>query len=297
MYIMPVAVAGLTAFYMVRCWMLTFWGKPRNQKIYDEARESPILWMPMLLLALLSIFAGGALGVRDMLQRSRGETSRYCASVGAALAAVSTGERGTLTAANAAPASVPRMEGQFAGFDTAWPAPAQWTEEEAPLPSRETESATEHQTRQWAMWVLCVGVGLGFILYIRGIAVAAWLKKIWPLSWIWAWLYNEMYFDELYYAVPAEVVLALSRMTRWIDQRLIDGAVSGLAAMVRGTSQLANLVDRYVVDGVVQGMADLAMDIGLSVRLPQNGRVRVYVTVAAAAVALGLTAVVAVMVF
>jgi proton-translocating NADH-quinone oxidoreductase chain L len=297
MYIVPVVVAGLTAFYMVRCWMLTFWGRPRNQKIYDEARESPILWMPMLLLALLSIFAGGALGIRDMLQRSQGETTRYCAGLmhdhaeeagGQVLAPKTSGK--ILEGRNLS-------GGQFAGFDTAWRAPADWTENVWTSVSRDGDSASEHQTYQWAMWALCIGAGLGFVLYIRGTVMAGWLKRIWPLSWIWAWLYNEMYFDELYYAVPAEVVLALSRLTQWIDQRLIDGAVTGLAALTRGTSQLANLADRYVVDGVVHGMADLAQDIGLSVRIPQNGRVRVYVTIAAAAVALGLTAMVAVMVF
>jgi NADH:ubiquinone oxidoreductase subunit 5 (subunit L)/multisubunit Na+/H+ antiporter MnhA subunit len=184
----------------------------------------------------------------------------------------------------------------FAGFDTAWEAPAEWMEDALPSRPLEMRRLAADQVERWAMWALGIGLGLGFVLYLRGYALTGWLKKNWPLSWIWAWLYNEMYFDELYYAVPAEVVLALSRMGQWIDRRLIDGIVSAVAATVRGASQLANLTDRYVVDGVVQGMADLAQGVGLSARTPQNGRVRVYVTVAAAVIALGLTAVVAVMV-
>jgi NADH-quinone oxidoreductase subunit L len=144
---------------------------------------------------------------------------------------------------------------------------------------------------------LSIGLGLGFLLYISGYALTVWLKRLWPVNWIYAWLYNEMYFDELYYAIPVEITLALGRLVQWIDRRLIDGTVLTAAAGTRGLSRLVNVMDRYVVDGVVHGMADLAVSIGQSVRSPQNGRLRVYVTVVAAVFALGVTVLVAVMMF
>ena len=49
---------------MTRCWMLTFWGKPRNQHLYDHAHETPIMWLPLVVLAVLSIIGGRFLGVR-----------------------------------------------------------------------------------------------------------------------------------------------------------------------------------------------------------------------------------------
>src|SRR5205085_4601038 len=45
----PTIIAYVTAFYMMRCWMLTFWGKPRNQHLYDHAHESWILWFPLTI--------------------------------------------------------------------------------------------------------------------------------------------------------------------------------------------------------------------------------------------------------
>src|SRR4051812_46290651 len=33
----PAIIAYVTPFYMMRCWTLTFWGKPRNQHLYDHA--------------------------------------------------------------------------------------------------------------------------------------------------------------------------------------------------------------------------------------------------------------------
>lgn len=267
LYIIPVVVAGLTAFYMTRCWMLTFWGRPRNRQIYDNAQEAPVLWMPMLLLAVLSIFSGSALGVRQFIGQSMRETSSFCRSEAGA---------------------------DFSGFDTAWAAQG----DEAALAAGEPpeREMIARQTERWAMWALGLGLGLGFVLYVRGFAFTAWLRRVWPMRWIWAWLYNEMYFDELYYAVPVEIVHALSRMGRWIDRRAVDGTVTSLAAGVRGASRLAGLNDRYVVDGVVEGMAELAQGVGAAVRTPQNGRLRLYVTVAAAVIAVGLTAAVAVMV-
>src|SRR6185436_4295024 len=51
----PTIMAYVTAFYMTRCWMLTFWGKPRNQHLYDHAHEKPIMFIPLIVLAVLSI--------------------------------------------------------------------------------------------------------------------------------------------------------------------------------------------------------------------------------------------------
>jgi hypothetical protein len=42
------------------------------------------------------------------------------------------------------------------------------------------------------------------------------------------------------------------------------------------------------VDGAVDGMAQLTQNLGAAVRRPQSGRIRMYVTILMAAVALGL---------
>jgi NADH-quinone oxidoreductase subunit L len=57
--VLALAVAFMTAFYMFRLIFLTFFGKPRDEKAYEHAHESPktMTW-PLIIFAFLSIFAG-----------------------------------------------------------------------------------------------------------------------------------------------------------------------------------------------------------------------------------------------
>jgi NADH-quinone oxidoreductase subunit L len=54
----PAATAYLTAFYMWRCWWLTFGGKPRDHHVYEHARENPVMTLPLTILAVLAIVTG-----------------------------------------------------------------------------------------------------------------------------------------------------------------------------------------------------------------------------------------------
>ena len=58
-------VAGMTAFYMFRLMGLTFWGAFRGPKaIWDRIHESPpVMTIPLILLAIASVFLGMALGL------------------------------------------------------------------------------------------------------------------------------------------------------------------------------------------------------------------------------------------
>ncbi len=60
----------ITAMYMVRVFMLTFLGEPKDHHAYDHAHESPP-WMslPLVLLAVLAFFAGWVVvsGVADVV--------------------------------------------------------------------------------------------------------------------------------------------------------------------------------------------------------------------------------------
>src|SRR5438132_9134562 len=81
-FILPAFVAYLTPFYMTRCWMLTFWGKPRNQHLYDHAHETPILWGPLAVLAVMAIIAGYPwFGASELIKSSIGEATRIAQSV------------------------------------------------------------------------------------------------------------------------------------------------------------------------------------------------------------------------
>src|SRR3954452_11862842 len=59
LFLLPLATAGLTTFYMFRMWFLTFTGRPRDEHVYDHAHESPwTLTVPLVLLAVFSVIAG-----------------------------------------------------------------------------------------------------------------------------------------------------------------------------------------------------------------------------------------------
>jgi NADH-quinone oxidoreductase subunit L len=58
-------VAGLTAFYMFRLMGMTFWGSFRGpHEIWDKIHESsPVMTIPLILLAIPSVFLGMYLGL------------------------------------------------------------------------------------------------------------------------------------------------------------------------------------------------------------------------------------------
>ena len=58
-------VAGLTAFYMFRLMGMTFWGEFRGPKaIWDKVHEAaPVMTIPLILLAIPSVFLGMYLGL------------------------------------------------------------------------------------------------------------------------------------------------------------------------------------------------------------------------------------------
>jgi proton-translocating NADH-quinone oxidoreductase chain L len=269
---LPMAVAGLTAFYMARCWMLTFAGRPRNVRLYGRAREAPVMYIPLIVLAVLSVIGGSLMGVRPMLEGAVAEANNYFD-------------------AKLRPGA-PAGGGHFAGFATAWRGDAAYAADE------ETEAGPQalaaqahrqgHEFARHAPWAVLVGIGLGVLVYWRGFRVADAVLRVPPLRWARTWLYRGMYFDGLYAAVVVTPVRGLVTLVGLIDRYVIDAAVNAVGALGRRAARLAGLNDRYVFDGAVDGVAALARDVGAVVRAPQTGRIRLYVTVLIAALAVGL---------
>jgi NADH-quinone oxidoreductase subunit L len=264
-FALPTCIAYVTAFYMTRCWMLTFWGKPRNQHLYDHAHEEPIMWMPLAVLAIASIVGGRFLYVKELIVAAEKETNAIV---------------------------------KFDAFATAWPVE---TSENMPSarPEPPSEPARPHAQanlleegketmEHYVGFAWLIGIGLGFLVYLNGYWIARPLMKIPPLNWIRIWLYRRMYFDELYFSVFVGITMGLSRFCAAFDKYVVDGFVNLAGWSVRQLSVMAGLNDKYIVDGAVNGAADLAQGLGAAVRAPQTGRIRMYVTVLMIAVTLGL---------
>jgi NADH-quinone oxidoreductase subunit L len=66
LFLLPLATAGVTAFYMFRMWFLTFAGKPRDHHVHEHAHESPwTMTVPLIVLAVLSVCVAWGWPIHD----------------------------------------------------------------------------------------------------------------------------------------------------------------------------------------------------------------------------------------
>jgi len=52
MFCLALFTAYVTPFYMMRCWWMTFMGKPRDEHVHHHAHESPLMYIPLAVLAV-----------------------------------------------------------------------------------------------------------------------------------------------------------------------------------------------------------------------------------------------------
>jgi NADH-quinone oxidoreductase subunit L len=58
LFLIAASVAFLTAFYMVRLVVVTFLGSPRSDHAEDAVEVGPVMWLPLVILAVFSVVAG-----------------------------------------------------------------------------------------------------------------------------------------------------------------------------------------------------------------------------------------------
>ncbi|WP_246080420.1 proton-conducting transporter transmembrane domain-containing protein [Modestobacter altitudinis] len=80
--------------------------------------------------------------------------------------------------------------------------------------------------------------------------------------------------------------IVLARAVATVDDRVIDRAVLGLAAAVRGLASLVSRADGSIVDGAVRGTARAFRRAGTAARRPQTGLLHQYYAQAAAGLGL-----------
>ena len=121
-FVIPAAISAVTALYMTRCWMLLFWGKPRNAQIYEKSRSSHGFWFPLFVLAVVSLIGGSrVLEIKQFVAQAIVETENYCNAVGE-------------------PSAPP-----FGGFANTWPITADRTSDavqRSKTPARNSSTAT-----------------------------------------------------------------------------------------------------------------------------------------------------------
>jgi proton-translocating NADH-quinone oxidoreductase chain L len=218
-FILPVAVSYLTAFYMMRCWMLIFWGKPRDPAVYDGAREFSMMWGPLCALAFMTIVSGRYLNLQPLLESSIKETQAICRDYQM---------RDDFF----------ELREDFAGFKCVWPTDLS-SENDDPLVG--VVLAAGQVERHWVHWGFLIGMGLAFLLYVRGYALTRLLMRIPPLKWIYHWLLHGMYFNELYLAIVVGPVRTLASVCDWFDRKVVSGSFGRSGTLARRAGRLAGL--------------------------------------------------------
>ncbi len=260
MFWLPIIIAYVTPFYMMRCWWLTFCGHHRDHHVYDHAHENWKMFFPLVVLAAGTIFCSYST-FRPLIHDAA-------------------------KAATNAPAIV-AIDGQAHSFHDA---PAMLT-----VTHSEDPKVNPHKALVPIVgfsWI--AGMGLAFLIYRGGLGMADRLKR--AFGPIHTALENKLYFDHVYDNLLVGGTVLIGYVAGLFDKIVIDGVVNAVAAVTRVFGvftgrQLDMPVQRGdigVVDAVANGLAGAMLDIGTQVRRPQNGRIRNYVLCVAGAAAIAL---------
>jgi len=254
-FLLLLITAGVTAFYMFRVVFMTFLGKPRDEKRFAHAHESPwVMTVPLTILAVLSLSSawGGwfqKLVVKPDLAIYR--TVEISHTPGYDLV---DGHGGS---------QLPDLHGES-------------TQGEAE--HGEVHHGTEHAAHRIAMFTSILAAGLGILLAwlfygLRRFSAEAVRRRFHGLHTL---LSRKYYFDEIYLQGIVYPILAFSRGCRAFDNKVIDGAVNGSAFVTRFLSWFVGIFDNVVIDGIVNGVAEFILGWGRQFRRIQTGKVQNY---------------------
>jgi NADH-quinone oxidoreductase subunit L len=248
--------ALMTAFYMGRLIVLTFFSKPRmSHEVEHHIHESPkSMTVPLVVLAFFSIFAGWF-----GLPHSLGGSDRFAKF----------------------------LEPVFARE-------ARVLEAEEPAKFAAAEKEQEHtDPMEYGLMALSVAaafVGLGMAWKSYHAADKGYAEPIKAMAPpVYDVLLNKYYVDEAYdYAFTGRRkvgdvrlgVMGLGEASSWFDSHVIDGTVNGAGWMTRLAGTLSSWWDKWIIDGLlVNGPAILSRMISYPVRMVQWGLVQWYALV------------------
>ena len=241
LWVMGVLGAGLTAFYMLRLLILTFYGSCRaDLETQHHVRESPAsMTLPLVILASLAI-VGGWVGVPPAL----GGSNRFEHFL--------------------APVFVEHMAAAAAGGLHASSATV-----------AHASSTVEYVLMAVSVAIALLGIALAIHMYVREPTLPG--RLVARARGVYRTLVNKYWVDEFYAATVVAGTRAASRALALFDVRVVDGVVNGTGHATRGASWIGGAIDRYVVDGLVNGLGSLVRACGgLASRL-QTGVIQNYV--------------------
>jgi NADH-quinone oxidoreductase subunit L len=133
------------------------------------------------------------------------------------------------------------------------------------------------------------GLGVGFLVYGRGLPAGQIdpLRRV--LGPLWLVLHNKYYVDELYKYTIIPFTRGLGGfLYRFDDKWVIDPLVDGIGRASNWFARFIAEVDRIVVDGAVNGIGRFTDFTGRVARNAQDGNVQVYLLVAVVSITVWL---------
>jgi NADH-quinone oxidoreductase subunit L len=240
LFVLPLATAGITAFYMVRMWLLTFTGQPRDHHVYEHAHEPPrTLTVPLILLAVCSM------AIAWGLPPWQAEHSYL-------------GGHGGLLEMSEHKVALAELN---------------------PALLNTEEHAKAHLNHEFAE-LLAYGIGgLGVVfaclVYLFRVLDPAEAKAQFPA--VHRFLWNKWYFDELYSVIMVRPALVVAQWCRNFDVSVIDRAVDGIAMATVRLSRWDGIFDLGIIDGLVNLVGNVVFACGAWLRNIQTGYIRSYV--------------------
>jgi NADH-quinone oxidoreductase subunit L len=240
-YLLPVfgfTAAIITAFYMFRLIIKTFYGEPRKPELYEHIHESPkVMTVPLMTLAALSIYFVYTLPSLNFMGAEGGWFMHLVQK----------------------PVSAVALQLGHPVFEI----------------SEHIEHLAHVSGITISIIFALSGILLAFWIYFwKKLDEDALMEKMLPLYKL---SFNKYYIDEIYDATVIRGLLLWNDALAWFDQHVIDAFVNFWAFAVRNFSKFDGLFDKYVVDGLVNGVAAVVLYAGKNLRKVQTGQIQNYI--------------------
>ncbi len=203
LWLLGLAGAGLTSFYMFRLVFLTFFGSERFDHHKVHVHESPKnMTIPLIILAFLSIFGGWFAAPKIVGGVDHFEA--FLQPVFSAYAPAAADAQVALVGADAAGSQAPAME-------------------------------LLRSLLGPPVIVGLIGLLVAWWFYIKNPDAPKKLAQ--SMRGLYTLLLNKYYVDEIYGALIVTPLLWISKNVLWhvVDERIIDGTVNGVATLARET--------------------------------------------------------------
>ena len=249
LFLLPLVTAGITTFYMLRMWFLTFTGKPKDDHVHEHAHESPwVMTVPLILLAVFSVCVAWGWP----LWRAEASWLEH-------------------ELHHSQPAAVMAEFGTVTGVDH----PSNVLYKDDAVSERHLAHTYHDLAGLLALLSVVVGLGFALSIYVYKLFDAEDVKA--RVLAIHDFLAKKWYFDELYSAMLIRPITVVATWCRWFDTNVIDGVIHFLARALLFFVNIGGLIDKYIVDGLVNVLGSVCQWCGARLRGVQTGFLRSYV--------------------